>query len=51
MAVENNAVDGADWLSDREAGLRATAPLLLQLLVTGLYGTVDLVAMIAVASV
>ena len=50
-AVENNAVNGADWLSDREAGLRATVPLLLQLLVTGLYGTVGLLAMTAEDSV
>ena len=50
-AVENDAVNGANWLSDREAGLRASAPLQLQLLIAGRYGTVDLLAMTAVDSV
>ena len=49
-AVENSAVDGDDWLLDWEAGLRAFAPIQLQLLVAGLYGTVGLLAMTAVYS-
>ena len=44
-AVENNAVNGANWLSDRKTKLRASTPLPLQLLVAGLYGTVGVLAM------
>ena len=47
-AAKNNALDGADWLLDREAGLRASAPLPLQLLVADLYGTVGFLAITAV---
>ena len=50
-AAENDAVDGANWLLDREAGLRASDPLLLQLLIAGLYGTVGLLAMTAVLTI
>merc|ERR1711884_711246 len=44
-AVENNEIDGADWLTDREVGLRSSAPLPLQLLVVLLYLIVGFLAM------
>ncbi len=45
VAVENKEVDGADWLSDREAGLSSSAPFPLQLSVAVLYAIFGVIAM------
>lgn len=50
VAVENEEVEGADWLSDREAGLRSSAPVPLRVLVAALYAPVGVLAMSATDS-
>jgi len=50
-AVENDDIEGADWLSDRKAGLRSSAPLPLQVFVAALYAVVGLLAMAVTDSV
>ncbi len=51
VAVENNEVEGADWLSDREAGLRSSAPFPLQFSVAVLYIAFGILAMSITESV